>query len=82
MAAEKPKRRKRSDMTRQEALEAFAEFATRINRMCETSSGGVFEKFAPNGQIMVQFLVDGKFGDNDRVFEAAMVLGGWKLPAP
>lgn len=76
------KRRKRSDMTEADCLEAMREFSGRVNRFMETSSPRPFEfECAPDGTIVVAFQVRGGFGVADPIFEAIRVLGGHKLPA-
>ena len=80
------KRRKRSEMSISEAHKAFGQFAAKVERFKETNDGcgwGVFQNgmwFAPRGQIVVAFLVNGGFGVGDDVFEAVRVLAGHKLP--
>lgn len=75
------KRRKRSDMTEADCLEALREFAPRVNRFMETSNPEPFERDAPAGTIVVTFQVRGSFGVADPIFEAIRVLAGHKLPA-
>lgn len=83
----KPKRRKRSELSRQDCLKVFERFAMTIRRFGETSDEGMFalpsgEGCEPMGQgdINVQLCVKGGFGSADQFFEAIRVLGGFKLP--
>jgi len=73
-------RRKRSEMSHDDCLQAMTEFAKRIQRMGESSGGGMFGEFAPDGQLGVHFLVNGSFGVSSELFEAVRVLAGHKLP--
>lgn len=79
------KRRKRSHMTREDALEALAEIAKRVVRAGNSSGAGMFARtrgidlHAPDGHLTVQFLVKGGFGSNEEVFEAIRVLSGCLL---
>lgn len=78
-------RRKRSTMTRSDALEALAEMASRVIRQGESSGAGMFAHtrgltdFAPDDCLTVQFLVRGTFGSNDNAWEAVRVLSGCLL---
>lgn len=75
------KRRERSDMSRSDCLLAFERFAKRVKRQAESSGGGPFGDFAPQGHLTVTFLVPGSFGVADDMFEAIRVLAGHKLPS-
>jgi hypothetical protein len=86
--AELRKRRKRSDLNREDCLDVFENFAKNVVRLKETSGGIGFANetgaatspFAPRGHITVAFQVKGSFGTIDPITEAIRVLAGHKLP--
>lgn len=79
------RRRKRSHMSRDDALEALAEMARRVVRAGNSSGAGMFahtrglDLHAPDGHLTLQFVVKGGFGSNEEVFEAIRVLSGYML---
>lgn len=78
------KRRKRSEMTVEEARQAFVDFAKAVERFGETSDASMFSNGELNfetGHINVQFLASGNFGVAEKVFEAIRIFKGVKLPA-
>lgn len=78
-------RRKRSNMTEAEAIEAFKKFCTLVERQGETSDASMFRRGGAlnmeQGHINVQFMVSGDFGVAEELFEAVRIFGGHKLPA-
>jgi hypothetical protein len=75
-------RRKRSHMSRRDCLLALERFAKLVERQAESSGGGPFGDFAPEGRVTVTFLVRGSFGVAAEMFESIRVLAGHKLPRP
>lgn len=77
-------RRKRSDMTHQEAYSALGRFCRRVMRMCNSSEAyhrSADEIQSPPGVLVYKFEAKGSFvPDGDDVFEALRVAGGYKLP--
>lgn len=81
-------RRKRSEMTEDQARDAACKFLAGVIRMGETSDPSIFSgpnsegkpAMGPN-QINVQLMVAGSFGVASDFFEAIRVLAGYKLPA-
>lgn len=87
--AEKPldaeDRRKRSEMTDEEAYQTLGEFAQSILRMCNSSESyhAVDDKpCSPRGVLVYKFEVAGDFVNTPDVFEALRVAGRYKLPRP
>lgn len=80
MAAKHSKRRKRGDLTRDEAIQQIIKMARGINRLGTTSGGGMFCDLAPKDQTCIQLLVDGDFVSTAPYEEALLILGGFKLP--
>jgi hypothetical protein len=78
---EKGKRRKRSELTEADCLEVLRGFASRVNRMMESSEPFTPCGDIPEGTITIKFQVRGSFGTGDRIFEAIRVMAGHKLPA-
>ena len=81
-------RRKRSEMSIEDCINAIKKFSKKIEKFCETSDGSSFShrvtrngmSFMPDGQINVMFAVKGRYGVGDDLFEALRVLGEHKLP--
>lgn len=80
-------RRKRSNLTNEQARQVACDFLKRVIRFGETSDPSMFS--GPNSegkpamgldQINVQLMVNGQFGVASDFFEAIRVLGGHKLP--
>lgn len=79
-------RRERSEMSIIDCQKAVVDLAKRVQRMGESSHVGMFGTTAdPNEQappdcLTLMLQTKGRFGDNERFFEAIRVLRGWKLP--
>ncbi len=73
-------RRKRSEMTKQQAVNAVAKFSKTIHRWLESSDLSAFGVPNQIGYHSVQIMAPGSFGLADDFFEALRVLGGHKLP--
>lgn len=74
-------RRKRSNITKAQAVYIVETFAMRIERFCETTASRAMDNF--DGQHLdVVLRVNGcpAFGFADNFFEALRVLGRHKLP--
>lgn len=80
-------RRKRSEMTEDQARDAACKFLAGVIRMGETSDPSLFSGPSESGpalgkeHINVQLMVAGSFGVASDFFEAIRVLAGYKLPA-
>lgn len=75
-------RRKRSEMSVDDAVKACRVFSKSISRFAEIAhcvDGCLFGE-TPDGQIDVLFRLRGNFGVADEFFEAMRVLGEHKLP--
>lgn len=80
----RPKRRKRSEMTIADAHNAVVDFSKKVLRIAETDGASAFSRGKPNlpkGQVNVQILISGEFGDGHGLFEAIRIFAGYKLPA-
>lgn len=82
------KRRKRADMTLNEAHRVMVNFSKAVVRFAETSEAGPFtcegstgKPAMGRGYINGCFMLKGGFGAFDDVFMAVRVLGGHMLPA-
>lgn len=73
---------RKSHLSERDCLGVLEQFAKRVVRMGETSSGGMFGEFAAGNQVGVHFLVEGGFGTADELFEAIRVLSGHKQAKP
>lgn len=80
MSAKHAKRRKRGDLTRDEAIQQIIKMARGINRLGTSSGESMFGYFSPPGQICICLLVDGDFVSTAPYEEALLILGGFKLP--
>ncbi|MGO2236588.1 MAG: hypothetical protein ACTH5B_21220 [Marinomonas sp.] len=80
----KRKRRKRSRMSINEAHQAMADFAKRIDRIVETTAPGVFTRGnkaeLEQHLINVQMLCEGGFGCTEDFLAAIRIFKGVDLP--